>query len=299
MDIKQFAEKIQTMLAGLLKADVQITEQLKLNGIRLTGLIIKNPECNISPTIYLNTYYDRYLKTGNLSAVITSIVKEYQSCKPTTTFDMEWFKDFNQVKDKICYRLINYVLNRELLDSIPHIKYLDLAKTYYVPCRINGTSSGNIIIYNSHLEMWGITAEELDTLAEDNTPRLLSPSFKGINDCLSELAETSELPADEPTDVPQALSHMYVLTNSQKSNGAAAICYQGTLRDFSLKTGKDTIILPSSIHETILLPLEDTDNINNLKEMVKSVNETQVDPTERLSDSVYIYRKDTGQIEIA
>ncbi|MCI8287390.1 MAG: hypothetical protein HFH89_07015 [Lachnospiraceae bacterium] len=297
--MKQFAEKVQITLTALLKEDVQITTQLKLNGICLTGLIIKNAESNISPTIYLNTYYDRYLKTGDLSAVVTSIVKEYQDYKLTTTFDMEWFRDFNQVKDKICYRLINYDLNRELLDSVPHIKYLDLAKTYYVPCKLNDTSSGSITIYNSHLDMWGTTAEELDILAENNTPRLHAPSFKRIGDCLCELAGTGELPDDESTDVPQILSHMYVLTNSQNSNGAAAICYQAPLRDFSLKTGKDIIILPSSIHETILLPLENTDNINSLKEMVKSVNETQVDPTERLSDSVYIYRKGTGQIEIA
>lgn len=294
MDIKQFSEKLQTILANMLNAEIQIKEQLKLNGIRLTGLVIKNPESNISPAIYLDAYYDRYLETGDLSAVVDGLIKEYQSCKPAESLDMEWFKDFNRVKDLICFKLIHYDSNRALLESIPHIRHLDLARVYYVQCRVDGAFSGSITVSNDHLDIWKTTVDELDNLAEHNTPTLLEPSFSRIEDCLPN-AEGHELSEPEPDGIPR----IYVLTNRKRSNGAAAMHYPELLSSFSEKTGKDTIILPSSIDEVLLLPLNEGDNINSLREMVCSVNETLVAPEKRLSDNVYIYRRDTGQLKIA
>ena len=294
MNIKEFSKKLQTLLAPILKAEIQIKENLKLNGVRLTGLIIKNSESNVSPTIYLNPYYDRFLETGDLSEAVAGIIREYQSCKPAESFDMEWFKDFNQVKHKICYRLIHYDSNRALLDSIPHTRYLDLARVYYIQCQVNDAFSGSITVSNAHLDMWKTTVNELDSLAEHNTPALLEPSFKRIEDILFD-GEDCELSEAEPDDIPR----MYVLTNKQRSNGAAAMHYPGLLGAFSAKTGKDTIILPSSIDEVLLLPLNKGDNIDSLREMVRSVNETQVAPEAKLSDNVYVYRRDTGQLIIA
>lgn len=294
MNIKEFAQKLQAILTKLLKTEITITERLKLNGVRLTGLMIRNPKSNVSPTIFLDPYYEEYQETGDLAGAVTGIMREYQDYSPTESFDIEWFKDAGQVKNLVCYRLIHYDSNLELLASIPHTRYLDLARIYYIPCRLSGSSSGSITVTNAHLEMWGITAAELDRLAEANTPALLEPSITRIEDCLSEAGICSP-PEEEPKGIP----HLHVLTNRLRTNGAAAMYYPDLLQAFSAKNGKDTAVLPSSIHEVLLLPLDGKEDVNALRETVRSVNASHVIPKERLSDNVYIYRKDTGQLRVA
>lgn len=296
MDINQFAQYVQDFTAAYLKTKTELTENLKLNGVCQHQLTITDPKSDISPMIYLEPYYGLYLRTGNLTAVIEGILKDYHHTRPIRAFGMEWFRNINQVRDKICYRLINYGANRELLDSIPHTKFLDLARVYYVHCQINDRASGHITVFNNHLDMWDISPDELDRLAEANTPILHSPVFFEMEQYAFGGTGTPEPPDEEETD---DIPRMHVLTNIHKSNGAAAMCYDGPLRKYSAKTGKDTVILPSSIHDLILTPLEDTSDIGGFQKMVKEINATQLAPSNWLSDSVYIYRKDTGQIETA
>lgn len=91
---------------------------------------------------------------------------------------------------------------------------------------------------------------------------------------------------------------MYVITNRARTNGAGAILYPELLKDFATAIHKDLFILPSSVHECILLPVFGDENIDELKSMVKDINETQVAPEEVLSDSVYYYSMEKQCIEL-
>jgi len=82
---------------------------------------------------------------------------------------------------------------------------------------------------------------------------------------------------------------MYVLSNADKLNGAAAILDSKTMEDISEKLGGDFIVLPSSIHEVIVLPVNEDMDRQTLEAMVQDVNAGQVAPEERLSDHVYMY----------
>jgi len=299
MEMKEFAAKVQADVAAMLEKETQVREVLKLNGIRLYGLTVIDPDKNTSPTIYLEPFYHRFLESGNWPLTIVEISEAYQHNTLNEPFNADWFMDFNQVKGKICYRLINYDANRELLEHIPHSRFLDLAKIFYVQYQLKSVGMGTISIYNTHLEIWGISADELAAVAEANTPLLLNARFTSLDNTLAEIIGSPEFLHQKPESAPKDACPFFVLTNTLQSNGAAAICYQDTLKNFSGRTGKDTIILPSSIHETILLPLKESIDFAFLKRMVHSVNITQVNPEEFLSDSVYIYRRSTGQIEIA
>ncbi|MBQ7925064.1 MAG: hypothetical protein IJ335_02090, partial [Lachnospiraceae bacterium] len=48
-------------------------------------------------------------------------------------------------------------------------------------------------------------------------------------------------------------------------------------------------ILPSSVHEVILLKDDGEESPSKLQEMVREINQCEVDPTEVLSDSIYHY----------
>ena len=82
----------------------------KNNGTYLDGLIICNPDYNISPTIYLNPYYHRYLEGVSIKDICDDIFTTYNQYMPAANFDIESVIDFEKCKDSIIYKLINYIL---------------------------------------------------------------------------------------------------------------------------------------------------------------------------------------------
>ena len=290
MNIKDFADRMKTVISDTLKKEVRIVNPLKSNGVRLYGLSIVEPNSNTSPVIYLETFFERFLDTDNWAGTVKDILEFYHNNKVEDSFDIKWFHDFSQVRENLFYRLINYEKNQELLSMVPHTRFLDLAKIYYADCQI-GATAGSILIYHRHVKEWDITEDELITAAEENTPRLYPANLHPISD-------TSE-PGDDISLIPEMPVPMFVLSNIGNHNGAAAVCYKDILERFSQKVEDDLVILPSSVHETILLPLQEKSNLDSLKEMVYDINRTILNPSEFLSDNVYIYSRQNRNILIA
>ena len=97
--------------------------------------------------------------------------------------------------------------------------------------------------------------------------------------------EAKEMAMQMMSDIPDT---MYVLTNDTKVNGAAAILNDDIRQEIAEKVG-DFYMLPSSIHETLIIPKDAGMEFKELEQMVQEVNQTQVAPGERLSDHVYEY----------
>ncbi|MCM1214957.1 MAG: DUF5688 family protein [Lachnospiraceae bacterium] len=291
MNIQEFAERVRADVTAILGKEVHIHKSLKLNGLRLMGLTITDHSTNIAPTIYLDPYFHKFKETGNWPGIISDIINTYRHYSLCQRFDMDWFRDFDRVKEKIFYRLINYEANKELLEQMPYTRFLDFAKVFCIQYQIDDIGSGTISIYNNHLDTWGISSAELEAIAETNTPLLFQPKVSTIADTLK------DIPIISPDDF-EDLPPIHVLTNTKNINGASAICYPNILRDFSNERETDILILPSSIHDVILIPWEENLNVEHFRDMVSDVNST-LDPTEILSRNVYLYRRGTGQIEIA
>ena len=126
MTLKEFAAAVQTKVAAALNKKTELKEVIKLNGVKRYGLIIFDPVINISPTIYLEHFYGRFLDTQDWNSVINDIIRVYQNNMLDEPMDTEMFFDFSQVKEKVFYRLINYEKNRKLLEQMPHTGFLDL-----------------------------------------------------------------------------------------------------------------------------------------------------------------------------
>lgn len=94
-------------------------------------------------------------------------------------------------------------------------------------------------------------------------------------------------------------SQMYVLTNSYRAYGAAAILYKDILKGFSLLMGSDVLLLPDSIHQMVLLPLKEGEDPESYRDTVRSANEYSTDASSFLSNRIYLYRKETEEIVIA
>ena len=285
MNIKEFADRMKAVISDTLKKEVQIVNPLKLNNVRHYGLVIMEPDSNTSSTIYLEPFFERFLDTDNWAGIVKDILAFYFNNRPGDSFDVKWFCDFNQIRKNLVYRLVNYEANQELLSMVPHTRFLDLAKIYYADCQI-GETSGSILIYHTHVKEWKITEDELMAAAEENTPRLYPAKLQPLSSALKTENDTVTVP-------------MFVLSNTGNQNGAAAVCYKDVLESFSQKTEDDLVILPSSVHETILLPLQKSNNMDSLREMVCDINRTVLDRSEFLSDNVYIYSRQNRNILIA
>lgn len=272
---------------------VALQDIIKNNDIHLDGLTILSEQSNISPTIYLNYYYEQYLSGKSLSNIYEDILVTYKKNAPKENIDISFFTDYQKVKDRIIFKLINYERNKELLSRVPHIRYLDLAIVFN--CLVETVSDGHatILIHHHHLSFWDISVEELYSLAMQNTPKLLSYHLQNMADILTQILndENSNLLEEDFTPVP-----MYVLSNASKLNGSGCILYKDLLSNISEKIGSDFYILPSSIHEVLLIPTEHATSHAELSSMVREVNTTQLTQEEILSDHVYYYSRSTGKI---
>lgn len=270
---------------------VKLNDVMKNNGVVLRGITLMQDDSNISPTIYLNPYYDAY-ENGDttLGTVIDEVIDTYERNKINRSIDMKFFLNYETVRSRIIFKLINTEKNRELLKDIPYIPFHDLSIVFQ--CLVSEERFGNasILIHNVHLQLWKVNARELYECALENTPLLQGYELADMNTVLEEMKALGGVDDEEIEDMQQEVP-MYVLSNKSRINGASCILYKDILKDFAMVVDKDLYVLPSSIHEVILLPSDGTQESEQLKEMVREINQSQVEKEEVLSDSVYYYRR--------
>lgn len=270
---------------------VKLNDVMKNNGVVLRGITLMQDDSNISPTIYLNPYYDAY-ENGDttLGTVIDEVIDTYERNKINRSIDMKFFLNYETVRSRIIFKLINTEKNRELLRDVPYIPFHDLSIVFQ--CLVSEERFGNasILIHNVHLQLWKVNARELYECALENTPLLQGYELADMNTVLEEMKALGGIDDEEIEDMQQEVP-MYVLSNKSRINGASCILYKDILKDFAMVVDKDLYVLPSSIREVILLPSDGTQESEQLKEMVREINQSQVEKEEVLSDSVYYYRR--------
>ena len=277
-------------------AEVTLQEVTKSNDITLTGLMIKNEDSNIAPNIYLEGFFEQYNDGKDMSDIMQSISDLRVNNELTQDFDTSRITELSKVEDHIICRLVNQEMNAEFLANRPYTAFEDLAVVYAVDLGSHQGGRMSAPITNQMMEQYGITTEELHDIALHN----LSESqidFKTMRETLMEMMGITE---DDPQAAfmlpPEDEMGMYILTNAEKLDGAAAILDAKTMQDISEKLGGDFVVLPSSRHEVIVLPMRDDMNIRVLEGMVQEVNAGQVAPEDRLSDHVYQYDSENHEL---
>lgn len=294
MEINEFAQKICREVAKELGEEyrVELKEVRKNNGVMLHGLLISSCEGNVIPAIYLETFYAAYEDGVTFGEVLRRILEIYREETPRGNIDMEFFKSFSEVKDKICYRLIRRQDNEELLKEIPYVEFLDLAICFYYAYSSRILGEGTILIYNSHIELWGVKIQDLMRLAGENTPRLYPGRHSPMTEILEEIMET------EDKVIPEGKLPLSVLTNVQRIYGAACILYPGVLERIAAGNKRSLYIIPSSVHEVILLEESEKAVPAEIRKMIYEVNRAHVAPEEILSDNLYFYDYSEKKVKI-
>ena len=141
---------------------------------------------------------------------------------------------------------------------------------------------------NEEMSRLNMTVEELYPIAKENTKRLFPPVLTRLDELLEEKYDENIGCLGD--------NNLYILTNNQGINGASYIIYEDIINNFATEHDTDFFILPSSIHEILLLPVEDSMDKEELVEMVKEVNNYVVSELDYLSDNVYFYDRKIGKI---
>lgn len=304
MEIKEFAVKVRNAIEKRIGEGytVRLQEVQKNNGIILQGLLILAEEKNISPTIYLNSFWEAYENGIPFALIVERIMQIYEEDTPKESIDMSFFKEFDKVKERICFRLISAAQNEELLAQIPHVAYLDMAICFYYAYYSEILGNGSILIYNNHLDMWHTTTEELLALARHNTPKLFPLETNSMEETIREMLSRQEeaeceLLLEEYHEFFRTVP-MQVVSNTSRVHGAACILYPDMLKAMAEGLQRNLYVIPSSIHEIIVLPDSGREDTGRLREIISEVNCTQVEPEEILSDNLYYYDRLLEQLRI-
>ncbi len=283
----------------------------KNNGIELTGIVAKRKGCNTSPTFYINDLYKPGITLKEAGKAADMLYDYFQAAEFDDNLDMSGFVEFDKAKENLAFKLVHAEKNKELLKLVPHKVFHNLAIVfYYTVQEAPFYGKGAILVYNTHMKQWEADLDTLYQTAFKNTPILFPSIIENMQDVMRSIlmegleedlfqeegVEAELLKEVWEQEVGETKMPMYVLTNKQKLYGAACMLYPGVLKEFAEKIGRNFYILPSSVHEVILVPADSDTDQEALCEIVTEINRTQVAEEEILADSVYFYNKKLDKV---
>lgn len=287
-------DKIREFLpASFEHASIELNTVLKNNDLTLHGLTIRS-ENNIAPTIYMESFYDKYMDGCEMEEVLEMIADTRITHEVEETFDTEQITNFEMVRDMIVPKLVNREWNKELLKNRVHTDIAgDLSVTYQIMLKQDFFGNATVAITNQIMDLWpDVTKEDLHNLAIGNMKRLNQSTFEPMSTVLASMMgdDTSEL-----FDTPEN-EIMFVISNKSRINGASAILDKDLMT--SIVKDMDFILIPSSLHEWLAVKTSDDMDISSIEQMIHEVNETQVAQDEQLSDHPYKYSIEEGLLPI-
>lgn len=252
MSFNEFTNAVVDSLS-MLYDNVELVEVTKNNGRVLKGVRAMNKGDNIAPTVYLSEFFNDLDDTKTFEVVMSEIKRIFSAAKPDITSST--ISDWNGMKDKVKAKLINYELNKAYLADKPYRRVLDLALCY----RLDLGDGMSAVITNNMMSEYGVSESELNELANAHTDYTIT-DFCG----------------------------MTVVTSQSMMFGSAFLAFADKLKEVSQQFGNKFFIIPSSIHEVIIMPYDEAHK-DDFKTMIHDVNSTVLDPQDILSDTLYMY----------
>lgn len=296
--IKEFTNELKELLIQMVEEGtrVDIHETVKNNDVTYPSITLMKKGTHGAPSIRLDGFYHDYLE-GRSMEEIAEAVLAMTDPMPESGFDMEAFMDFDSAKENILFRVVGLDQNSRRLSEMPHVRFLDLAITFYYMLEQKEGSdiAASIQIQNDHLELWQVDTETLYDIAMKNTVEKMPVRMRAVFDVLTEA-----LQIEGPEVKPERKGSMYVLSNEKNFYGAAVIYYPGVLKEAAERFDADLYILPSSVHEVILLPIgkENDSDVSYFNDMIRDINLAHVAAEEVLSDHLYYYDRERNELVI-
>lgn len=306
--VRAFAEGIMEDIKEYLPpeyADMEcgLTETGKLNGVKKIGICFQMPEQKFRPVIYMEEFYDDVRNGKPLAEIKRAVADVIMENAINKSPVISYFpiNDFYYAKDYLSIQLVNTKANREMLSSMPHkeVEDLSLFFTLNFKDRKYPDQIGSIKVTNRMMEQWGIDSRELYHAAMQSVSVHDAPVLKCMDDLLAEMFAGTEGRNifQEQTLFNPEIDAPFILTNREGMYGASAMFYPGVMEKIDILLPQGFYILPSSTHEILIIPKDESIDAKELGNMVREVNQTAlVAKEEFLSDRVYEYDKEQKKI---
>lgn len=291
-DIMKKLEKAVKSAVGS-EYEVDFCETRKNNGVILKSVSICRTGKSVMQKIHINEILEMIAsgreEINEAAAMIVKVCREHEQ-------EAERFKQITrrfskaEILDRVTEQIVNKAANAAMLMEVPHLIVLDLVLVYRVVLQESECDTASFLANHALCSYYVISFEELDSAAMANMDR------EGF---ATQTMESILAGMDAQQDgMPAGACPMLVITNKRKMYGAAIMAHPGYFETLSKKAGGDFYILPSSIHEVIVVPAEGIEP-DELRKMVMEVNASELDAEEFLSNNVYLYSRKSGEITIA
>lgn len=272
--------------------NISVVTNVKNNSTIFTGIMFQKEGEQTSPTVYIDDLYTDYReKRLSLSEIIEDVIDRYQKTMGAMEDICDFRADFKACQTKIIYRLVSRERNKEALKNMPYIPFLDLAITFHLVISVNERYMQSLKISKDIQKKWNVSIEQLFKMAKTNTERLLPVEISELRQMVSAYTDEEGLPDEKELTNTEKID-MIVVSNELGINGAAAVLYDGVIEKLAEEYESDLYLLPSSIHEMIVVPAFDRTMYEFLGMMVKNINDQYVEKDEILSDRVYVYQRE-------
>ena len=289
--------------------EVLMHEVRKTNlGLTETLIILQKPEGEnrISPQFYLRPMYQRYRNGTDMENLVEELICAYADSKEKAgniMTDAGDIHDYERYRGRIYFRLINTEKNRILLEDVPHFEILDLSMVFYILISEEMDGVSSVMIQNNLLKIWELSPDDVKKQASVNTPKLFPAVVKTLGAVMKSFfagmgqEKTKPESKDMFPNEPDA-DEIFILSNSKMVNGFATVLYSGELKAVSERVKKDLYVLPSSVHEALLLPADSSVSERELCKMVREINETVVSEEEVMSEQAYYYNRENDTLKM-
>lgn len=304
LSYKNFMQEVKDSILEFLpgeyqNCEVELTEKFDGNTKR-DGVVIRNPEENITPVLYLDNFYkEMYENNLSLEQVMREMAMTYQQAKNKgIDFPIQQLSDKELLLDRLYTQAVNFEKNQELLKAVPYLQINDLA---IIP-RIKISEVCSMKVTDELCRYYGWDGDTILAKALQNNIRTTQPFFDSMDHVIMRMLEDQSVTdtnmLEELESLREDSSSMYVLGNKGNLYGASLIANKQLLDAIGKALEQDFYIIPSSIHELLIIPQSKSPGVIALKEMVMEVNRTQLEPEEFLSDNVYFYDGKNQEVQM-
>lgn len=293
---EKFVEDVRRELfyqKGRRDVDITIHQVNKLNE-SYEAMAVHLEGSKIGVNFHLENYIEAYEDGVAYQNVVERAVADIEKhIDQIPEFDITFISDYKLAKERLSIEVVSAERNAHILENIPHKMMEDLAIVY----RVNVNDGGTVLVNNSMLDLYGMSPEQLHMDAVKSAPMIKPVVLKGMNQVLTEMMSPEEKQSID-LDAMDQDEMMYVATVPDKIKGAGVLAYDTFLDDAARKLGGDFFILPSSVHEILLLKDDGETSYVELEHMVKHINAAEVSEDEQLTDSVYHYDSKSKVFEL-
>lgn len=249
------------------------------NGVKHKGITMGDG--SVRPTVYIDNYLEE--DASRLDEIVTNIILSYEEAmKSCPVIETESIKKWDYAKERL-----SLCLQRKTDENIAKRDFLDLEEYVRVFVSMDERGIQSFKVHSEHIEWWGVSEQEVFDTAWENTKKKITTE---------DMVEILSKKGIDISFIPME-GRMIVLSNKERLNGAIAIKATDVLSKLSANHGTDLVVIPSSIHEVIVYPIQiDEMDWTHFTCMICEVNREDVIPEEVLSDHPYIYSKELNKV---